>query len=209
VVAAGVRESRHVGQSRRSSSFRPGPRQCGASSVIYQPSGVSKSWASGLRSVSYRPSSVQFASVRASERSIINHGKNSIMPALSSKSGLSERGVDCVCASRGHSCLSAPGRLVSVVFTGLGVRTQSATRFGRCERPLTVNRCSTCVSHNVSGIVLPRPFPSVRALCSQCLRMAGNARPGTCLLFVRCSYVRSHYWLVIRLSLVSSPWSAV
>jgi hypothetical protein len=70
-----VRANRRVGQSRRSLSFCPGPRQCGASSVIYQPSGVSKSWASGLRSVSYRPSSVQFASVRANERSIINHDK--------------------------------------------------------------------------------------------------------------------------------------
>jgi hypothetical protein len=65
---------------------------------------------------------------RQSERTF-NHQsqQNSIMPALSSKSGLSERGIDCVCASRGHSCLSAPGHLVSVVFTGLGARTQSAS----------------------------------------------------------------------------------
>jgi hypothetical protein len=31
--------------------------------------------------------------------------------------------------------------------------------FGRCKRPLTVKNCSTCVSHDVNSIVLPRPFP--------------------------------------------------
>jgi hypothetical protein len=64
---------------------------------------------------------------RQSERTFNHQSRqNSIMPALSSKSGLSERGVDCVCASRGHSCLSVPGHLVSFVSPGLGARTQSA-----------------------------------------------------------------------------------
>jgi hypothetical protein len=73
-------------------------------------------------------SSVVGAGLRASERANVQLSLKAKIPLclLSLRSRLLVRGVDCDCASRGHSYLSAPGRLVSVVFTGFRVRTRPA-----------------------------------------------------------------------------------
>jgi hypothetical protein len=47
-----------------------------------------------------------------------------------------------------------------------GVRTWSTSTSAGVKRPLSVKNCSTCVSHDVNSVVLPRPFPSVRTRCS-------------------------------------------